>query len=80
MKLCCNTCSSQTHNISVLSTINIICETNILGKKSPFLQLQVPLAWAHAATYSMGNGGKEGVKLTSHPHLMLSCTPDSGTE
>ena len=59
MKLCCNTCSSRAHNISVLSTINIICETNVLGERSPFLQLQVTLAWAHAAPHSMGNGGKE---------------------
>lgn len=59
MKLCCNTRSSRAPNISVLSTINIIRETNILGKKSPFLQLQVTLAWAHAACYPMGNGSKE---------------------
>jgi hypothetical protein len=70
-KLCCNTCSSQAHNISVLS-INIICETNILGKKSPFLQLQVTLAWAHAAPYSMHNGGKEA-NVLNWPVIPIYC-------
>jgi hypothetical protein len=54
-KLCYNTCSFQAHNSSTLYTINIICETNILGVKSPFLQIHVGLDWAHAAPYSVGN-------------------------